>query len=107
MDRVTIIGPLLLKYTQNRPGRIISGKSRIKRKLGTPFLRDMQKSGPERLLPRRSWKGKSGWIVKNTQKSTKRPRDVKADRLFTTGPKRVSSASALKSPAHRWRTYGI
>src|SRR5215469_14893773 len=122
MDRVTIIGPLLLKYTQNRPGRIISGKRRIRRKtppnltaivvknkgkLGTPFLRDMQKSGPERLLPRRSWKGKSGWIVKNTQKSTKRPRDVKADRLFTTGPKRVSSASALKSPAHRWRTYGI
>src|SRR5215471_1011480 len=127
MDRVTSIGPLLLKYMQNSTHRIISRKSRIRRKrtrkktppnltaivvknkgkLGKPFLRDTQKSGPRRLPPRRSWTGKSGWIVKHTQKSTKCPHDVKADRLFTIGPKKVSSACALKSPAHRWRTYGI
>src|SRR5215469_3019065 len=127
MDRVTFISPLLLKYMQNSTCRFISGKSRIRRKrsrrkmppnltaivvknkgkLGKPFLQDMQKSGPRRLPPRWSWTGKNGWIVKDTQKSTKRPHDVKADRLFTIGPKRVSSASAHKSPAHRWRTYGI
>src|SRR5215469_7904953 len=127
MDRVTFIGPLPLKYMQNSTRQFISGKSRIRRKrsrrktppnltaivvknkgkLGKPFLQDMQKSGTRRLPPRWSWTGKNGWIMKDTQKSTKRPHDVMADRLFTIGPKRVSSTSTHKSPVHRWRTYDL